>query len=42
MDGFCPEEIGDLYWNGLTVRAGHHCAQSFLHRIGLECMVRAL
>jgi cysteine desulfurase / selenocysteine lyase len=42
LDGFRPEEIGDfLNRNGIAVRAGHHCAQPILRRLGLESTVRA-
>lgn len=41
MDGFTTEEIGNaLSYEGIAVRAGHHCAQPILRRYGLESTVR--
>lgn len=42
LEGFAPEEVGaalDRY--GIAVRAGHHCAQPILRRLGVEGTVRA-
>ncbi|MEJ0023087.1 MAG: cysteine desulfurase [Alphaproteobacteria bacterium] len=43
LDGYEPEELGsalDKY--GIAVRAGHHCAQPILRRLGVEGTVRAV
>lgn len=42
LEGFTPTEVGaalDRY--GIAVRAGHHCAQPILRRLGVEGTVRA-
>src|ERR1700677_3669203 len=41
LDGFRTEDVG-LAWNqeGIAVRAGHHCAQPILRRMGVETAVR--
>jgi len=42
LDGYQPEEVGQaLNRDGIAVRAGHHCAQPILRRMGLEATVRA-
>jgi cysteine desulfurase/selenocysteine lyase len=42
LDGYHPEEVGTaLNRDGIAVRAGHHCAQPILRRMGLEATVRA-
>jgi cysteine desulfurase/selenocysteine lyase len=42
LDGYQPEEVGTaLNRDGIAVRAGHHCAQPILRRMGLEATVRA-
>ena len=42
LDGYEPEEVGTaLNRDGIAVRAGHHCAQPILRRMGLEATVRA-
>ena len=41
IDGYTTEEIGNaLKEEGIAVRAGHHCAQPILRRLGLESVVR--
>ncbi len=42
IDGLNTEEIGRaLNRDGIAVRAGHHCAQPILRRLGVESSVRA-
>ena len=42
IDGLNTEEIGRaLNQDGIAVRAGHHCAQPILRRLGVESSVRA-
>ena len=42
LDGYQPEEVGQaLNRDGIAVRAGHHCAQPILRRMGHEATVRA-
>lgn len=41
LDGHDPLEVGKaLNAEGIAVRAGHHCAQPILRRLGLEATVR--
>jgi cysteine desulfurase/selenocysteine lyase len=41
VDGFRTEDIGSaLDLEGIAVRAGHHCAQPILRRMGVETTVR--
>ena len=41
LDGYAPEEVGAaLDREGIAVRAGHHCAQPILRRLGVEATVR--
>ena len=41
LDGYDPPEVGTaLNEEGIAVRAGHHCAQPILRRLGLEATVR--
>ena len=41
LDGYEPLEVGKaLNEKGIAVRAGHHCAQPILRRLGLEATVR--
>jgi cysteine desulfurase/selenocysteine lyase len=41
LAGHAPEEVGTaLDAEGIAVRAGHHCAQPILRRLGLEATVR--
>lgn len=42
IDGSSPESIGKyLDYEGIAVRAGHHCAQPVLNKFGLASSVRA-
>ncbi len=42
IDGISPESIGRyLDYEGIAVRAGHHCAQPVLNEFGLTSSVRA-
>jgi cysteine desulfurase/selenocysteine lyase len=42
LDGHSNEEVGKyLDGSGIAVRAGHHCAQPILRRLGYEGTVRA-
>ncbi|MDR1140173.1 MAG: aminotransferase class V-fold PLP-dependent enzyme, partial [Planctomycetaceae bacterium] len=42
VDGFTTEEVNKiLAAEGIAVRAGHHCAQPILRRLGIESTVRA-
>jgi cysteine desulfurase / selenocysteine lyase len=42
LQGHKPEEVGAaLNREGIAVRAGHHCAQPILRRLGVEATVRA-
>jgi cysteine desulfurase/selenocysteine lyase len=42
IDGSSPERIGKyLDYEGIAVRAGHHCAQPVLDKFGLASSVRA-
>ena len=42
LAGYRPQEAGAaLNDAGIAVRAGHHCAQPILRRLGLEATVRA-
>ena len=42
LDGYRPQEVGSaLNSEGIAVRAGHHCAQPILQRLGLAATVRA-
>jgi cysteine desulfurase/selenocysteine lyase len=41
LEGFDPQEVGTaLDKEGIAVRAGHHCAQPILRRMGVEATVR--
>ena len=41
LDGFRTEDVGTaLNRHGIAVRAGHHCAQPILRRLGVESTVR--
>jgi cysteine desulfurase/selenocysteine lyase len=41
LDGYEPEEVGTaLNREGIAVRAGHHCAQPILRRMGVGATVR--
>jgi cysteine desulfurase / selenocysteine lyase len=42
VEGWSVREVGQaLNQEGIAVRAGHHCAQPILRRLGLEATVRA-
>ena len=37
-----PHDVSEILSNdGICVRAGHHCAQPLMHRLGVESTVRA-
>ena len=41
LDGYSMDEVGKAFnQEGIAVRTGHHCAQPFLRRFGLETTVR--
>jgi cysteine desulfurase/selenocysteine lyase len=42
MDGIHPHDVGTvLDLEGVAVRAGHHCAQPLMERLGVPATVRA-
>lgn len=42
MDGIHPHDIGTMLdWEGIAVRAGHHCAQPVMKRFGVPATARA-
>jgi cysteine desulfurase/selenocysteine lyase len=42
LDRAHPHDIATLlYRNGIAVRAGHHCAEPLMHRLGLQSTARA-
>ncbi len=42
VDGIHPHDVGTvLDYEGIAVRAGHHCAQPLMQRLGLPATVRA-
>lgn len=42
IEGYRPDQLGPaLNEDGIAVRAGHHCAQPILRRLGYEATVRA-
>ena len=42
VDGVHPHDIGTILdQSGVAVRAGHHCAQPLMHRLGLPATARA-
>ena len=42
LDGIHPHDIGSILdHDGIVVRAGHHCAQPLMHRLGLPATTRA-
>lgn len=42
VDGVHPHDVGTILdQEGIAVRAGHHCAQPVLERLGLQATVRA-
>jgi cysteine desulfurase/selenocysteine lyase len=41
LEGYDPPQVGSLLdEDGIAVRAGHHCAQPILRRLGVEATVR--
>jgi cysteine desulfurase/selenocysteine lyase len=42
IDGVHPHDIGTILdQSGVAIRAGHHCAQPLMHRLGLAATARA-
>ena len=42
VDGVHPHDIGTILdQSGVAIRAGHHCAQPLMHRLGLSATARA-
>ncbi|MCL4866146.1 MAG: aminotransferase class V-fold PLP-dependent enzyme, partial [Gemmatimonadales bacterium] len=42
MDGVHPHDIGTvLDTEGVAIRAGHHCAQPLMQRMGVQSTARA-
>ncbi len=42
VDGVHPHDIGTILdQTGVAIRAGHHCAQPLMHRLGLSATARA-
>ena len=42
VDGVHPHDIGTILdQSGVAIRAGHHCAQPLMHRLGLPATARA-
>lgn len=42
IDGVHPHDIGTILdQTGVAIRAGHHCAQPLMHRLGLSATARA-
>jgi cysteine desulfurase/selenocysteine lyase len=42
LDGIHPHDVGTILdREGVAVRAGHHCCQPLMHRLGLPATVRA-
>jgi cysteine desulfurase/selenocysteine lyase len=42
MDGVHPHDIGTFMdHEGIAIRAGHHCAQPVMERLGVEATARA-
>jgi cysteine desulfurase/selenocysteine lyase len=42
MDGVHPHDIGTILdTDGIAIRAGHHCAQPLMARLGLPATARA-
>lgn len=42
IDGVHPHDIGTILdQSGVAIRAGHHCAQPLMHRLGLSATARA-
>ena len=42
VDGIHPHDVGTILdQQGIAVRAGHHCAQPLMQRLGIPATVRA-
>jgi cysteine desulfurase / selenocysteine lyase len=42
MDGVHPHDVAQvLDWEGVAIRAGHHCCQPLMHRLGVAATNRA-
>jgi cysteine desulfurase / selenocysteine lyase len=42
VDGVHPHDVAQILdWEGVAVRAGHHCNQPLMHRLGLPATTRA-
>ena len=42
IDGVHPHDIGTILdQSGVAIRAGHHCAQPLMHRLGVAATARA-
>jgi len=42
MDGVHPHDIGTILdREGVAIRAGHHCAQPLMDRLGVDATARA-
>jgi cysteine desulfurase/selenocysteine lyase len=42
LDGIHPHDVGTILdREGVAIRAGHHCCQPLMHRLGLPATVRA-
>ena len=42
IDGVHPHDIGTILdQSGVAIRAGHHCAQPLMHRLGVPATARA-
>ncbi len=42
LEGIHPHDVAQLLdWEGIAVRAGHHCAQPVMRRLGVPATVRA-
>jgi cysteine desulfurase/selenocysteine lyase len=42
MEGVHPHDIGTILdRDGIAIRAGHHCAQPLMHRLGVTATARA-
>jgi cysteine desulfurase/selenocysteine lyase len=42
VDGVHPHDVGTMLdRDGIAIRAGHHCCQPLMHRLGLAATARA-
>ena len=42
VEGVHPHDVAQILdWHGVAVRAGHHCAQPLMHRLGVVATTRA-